>query len=67
MSLTLPPLPYALDDLEPTISRRTLALHHGRHHAAYVENDSSARAISATPFPSSRAAISRSTPRPDNA
>lgn len=37
MSLTLPPLPYALDDLEPTISRRTLALHHGRHHAAYVE------------------------------
>lgn len=37
MSLTLPPLPYALDALEPHISRRTLAAHHGHHHAAYVE------------------------------
>lgn len=37
MSLTLPPLPYALDALEPDISRRTLAAHHGNHHAAYVE------------------------------
>ena len=37
MKLTLPPLPYALDALEPYLSRRTLAAHHGRHHAAYVE------------------------------
>lgn len=37
MSLTLPPLPYALEALEPYISRRTLAAHHGYHHAAYVE------------------------------
>ena len=37
MSLTLPPLPYALDALEPHISRTTLSLHHGRHHAGYVE------------------------------
>ncbi|HEY8051330.1 MAG TPA: superoxide dismutase [Steroidobacteraceae bacterium] len=37
MSLTLPPLPYALEALEPHISRRTLAAHHGYHHAAYVE------------------------------
>jgi superoxide dismutase, Fe-Mn family len=37
MSLTLPTLPYALDALEPYISRRTLATHHGRHHAAYIE------------------------------
>lgn len=36
MSLTLPPLPYAIDALEPHISRRTLAAHHGHHHAAYV-------------------------------
>jgi Fe-Mn family superoxide dismutase len=34
MSLTLPCLPYALDALEPHISRRTLAVHHGSHHAA---------------------------------
>lgn len=37
MNLTLPPLPYALDALEPHISRRTLAAHFGQHHAAYVE------------------------------
>jgi Fe-Mn family superoxide dismutase len=37
MNLTLPTLPYALDALEPHISRRTLATHHGRHHAAYIE------------------------------
>jgi superoxide dismutase, Fe-Mn family len=36
MSITLRPLPYALDALEPHISRRTLAAHHGHHHAAYV-------------------------------
>jgi Fe-Mn family superoxide dismutase len=37
MNLQLPPLPYALDALEPHISRRTLAAHHGHHHADYLE------------------------------
>jgi Fe-Mn family superoxide dismutase len=37
MNLTLPALPYALDALEPSMSRRTLAVHHGKHHAAYIE------------------------------
>jgi Fe-Mn family superoxide dismutase len=36
MSVTLPPLPFALDALEPHLSRRTLAAHHDHHHAAYV-------------------------------
>jgi Fe-Mn family superoxide dismutase len=36
MSLALPPLPYALEALEPHVSRRTLAVHHGNHHAAYL-------------------------------
>jgi Fe-Mn family superoxide dismutase len=36
MSISLPPLPYALDALEPHLSRRTLAAHHGHHHGAYV-------------------------------
>ena len=36
MSITLPPLPYALEALEPHLSRRTLGVHHGIHHAAYV-------------------------------
>ena len=37
MPITLEPLPYALDALEPFISAETLAIHHGRHHRAYVE------------------------------
>ena len=36
MNIKFPPLPYAIDALEPQISRRTLAAHHGHHHAAYV-------------------------------
>ena len=36
MSVILPPLPYALEALEPHISRRTLGVHHGNHQAAYV-------------------------------
>jgi Fe-Mn family superoxide dismutase len=36
--LSLPPLPYALNALEPTISAKTLSFHHGKHHSAYVEN-----------------------------
>ena len=35
---TLPPLPYAADALEPYIDRMTMEIHHGRHHAAYVNN-----------------------------
>ena len=36
MSLTLPLLPYAYDAFEPYISCRTLQIHHGKHHQAYV-------------------------------
>lgn len=37
MQIALPQLPYALDALEPHISRATLELHYGKHHRAYVE------------------------------
>jgi Fe-Mn family superoxide dismutase len=30
-------LPYALDALEPVLSREALEYHHGRHHCAYVD------------------------------
>lgn len=33
----LPPLPYDSDALEPFIDARTMELHHGKHHAAYVD------------------------------
>ena len=36
MAFTLPPLPFAKDALEPHISAKTQAFHHGKHHAAYV-------------------------------
>jgi superoxide dismutase len=36
--LTLPPLPYAENALEPVISSKTLSFHHGKHHRAYVGN-----------------------------
>lgn len=35
---TLPPLPYAMDALAPTISKETLEYHYGKHHQAYVNN-----------------------------
>lgn len=35
---TLPPLPYAENALEPTISARTVGIHYGKHHRAYFDN-----------------------------
>ena len=32
----LPDLPYAYNALEPYIDEATMRLHHGKHHAAYV-------------------------------
>jgi Fe-Mn family superoxide dismutase len=37
MAIVLPKLPYALDALEPHMSRETLEVHHGKHHKTYVE------------------------------
>jgi superoxide dismutase, Fe-Mn family len=34
----LDPLPYPNNALEPHIDARTMEIHHGRHHAAYVNN-----------------------------
>jgi len=36
MAHELPSLPYAHDALEPHIDARTMEIHHGKHHAAYV-------------------------------
>jgi hypothetical protein len=37
MAYAVPPLPYAYDALEPVIDAETMALHHDRHHRAYVD------------------------------
>ena len=36
--VTLPALPYALNALEPHIDAKTMEIHHGKHHAAYIKN-----------------------------
>ena len=36
MAFELPALPYAHDALEPHIDARTMAIHHGKHHAGYT-------------------------------
>lgn len=38
MPFTLPPLPFPSDALEPNIDKATMEIHHGKHHAAYVNN-----------------------------
>lgn len=38
MAHSLPALPYAHNALEPHIDARTMEIHHGKHHQAYVNN-----------------------------
>jgi Fe-Mn family superoxide dismutase len=38
MEHTLPALPYAIDALQPHMSKETLEFHHGKHHQTYVTN-----------------------------
>ena len=38
MAYELPELPYAHDALEPHIDARTMEIHHGKHHQAYINN-----------------------------
>lgn len=38
MAFTLPDLPYDFGALEPHIDARTMEIHHGKHHQAYINN-----------------------------
>jgi Fe-Mn family superoxide dismutase len=38
MAFELPALPYATNALEPHIDTKTMEIHHGKHHNAYVTN-----------------------------
>jgi Fe-Mn family superoxide dismutase len=42
MAFELPKLPYPSNALEPHIDARTMEIHHGKHHAAYVTNANNA-------------------------
>ncbi len=48
MAFQLPALPYAFDALEPHIDARTMEIHHGKHHPAYVTNLN--KAVEGTPL-----------------
>ncbi|MBL7925649.1 MAG: superoxide dismutase [Bacteroidia bacterium] len=49
---TLAPLPYAFSDLEPHIDTKTMELHYGKHHQAYVTQLNKALANTGKPAPS---------------
>jgi Fe-Mn family superoxide dismutase len=38
MIFELPSLPYPIEALEPHVDAATMSIHHGKHHAAYVNN-----------------------------
>lgn len=48
MAFTLPALAYSLDALEPHIDAKTMEIHHGKHHQAYITNLNAA--VAGTPW-----------------
>ena len=48
MAFKLPNLPYEADALQPHIDKRTMKIHHGKHHAGYTNKLNAA--IEGTPL-----------------
>lgn len=66
ITYTLPDLPYAYDALEGAIDAKTMEIHHGKHHAGYVNNLNAALAsepaLAAEPLETLLAKISTLSP-----
>jgi superoxide dismutase, Fe-Mn family len=58
----LPELPYAYDALEPHIDARTMEIHHGKHHQAYVDNFNEAVGSATAQLPGSLETLLRELP-----
>lgn len=59
---SLADLPYAFDALEPQIDAQTMEIHHGKHHAAYVNNLNKALEESDASVPDSLDGLMRNLP-----
>ena len=66
VTYTLPDLPYGYDALEGAVDAKTMEIHHGKHHAAYVNNLNAALAsepaLAAEPLEALLAKISTLSP-----
>jgi len=63
---SLADLPYAFDALEPYIDAQTMEIHHGKHHAAYVNNLNKALEELGDSAPDSLDGLMRELPSIDN-
>ena len=66
-AFTLPALPYAQDALAPHISARTLSVHYGKHHQAYVDNLNKLAAAAKLTDLSLEAIVRQTAGKPDQA
>ena len=66
MAFSLPSLPYAYDALEPHIDARTMEIHHGKHHQAYITKVNEAIAGTALESKSIEALVSDLASVPEN-
>ena len=66
-TISLPPLPYSQNALEPIISGNTIGFHYGKHHQAYVNN--TLKIVGGTEFEKSslEEIIKKTSGRPDQA
>ena len=66
MAFELPALPYEYAALEPHIDARTMEIHHGKHHQAYVDNANKALAGTALENATAEEVVARLSELPED-